>query len=137
MKQVNNFRLFKKIVRKYYKRNCVKRVDHFNGKRFVSYWEDRNWIGYRINEPEQLTDAVKKEIRLEVGDYVFDKIDLAEYLIVKPNIWFGHEDTTWHFRGFMITNRDAYAIVSDGGEDEYLYAIYKLIKAKTNINPNS
>lgn len=136
MRQIKDFRIFRKILRKYYKRHCVMRADRIKGKRFVSYWEKEDWLGYRIDNVEQLNDKIKREIRLAVGDYVFNKIDLVEYLIVKPNVWFEHDETAWSFCGFMLTNRDAYAIVSDGGEDEYLYSIHKLIKAKNNINPN-
>ena len=127
MKQVTNFRIFKKIVRKYYKRHCIKRADLFNGKRCISYWEKEDWIGYRITEPEQLTDAVKKEIKLEIGEEVFNSINFEHYLTVKPNIYFDNVDDVWKFRGFMITNRDGYVIVSDG-KNEYLHDIYKLSK---------
>ena len=137
MRQVNNFRIFKKIIRKYHKRHCVKRIDHFGGKRFISYWEKEDWIGYRIEKLEQLTDAVKKEILLEVGGYVLDAVDLEEYLVVKPNVWFDdNSDETLYFRGIMITNRDAYAILGEAfGKNEYLYPIHKLINCKNNINP--
>ena len=48
MKVAKTYKEFSKIKRKFYKRNAVKRIDHFNDKQFVSYWEKDDWIGYVI-----------------------------------------------------------------------------------------
>lgn len=48
MKVAKTYKEFSKIKRKFYKRNTVKRVDHFNGKRFVSYWEEKDGYVMRL-----------------------------------------------------------------------------------------
>ena len=140
MRQVKNFRIFNKIQRKYYKRHCIKRVDHFNGRRFVSYWEKDDWLGYRIDDSKQLTPEVCEAIRLMIGDDIYNKIDFTEFLNARPNFkvdddkLFDSDVIIFEFRGFMITNRDAYAILGDA--NEYLYPIYKLLKYENNLYPS-
>lgn len=137
MKLVKDFRLFKKILRKYYKRHCVKRIDHIRGKRFVSYWEKEDWLGYRIESVDQFTDKIKKEFRMMIGDEVYSAVDIKEYLIVHPRVWIEDEDKTFVVDGFMLTNRDAYAIIREANiPSEFLYPIYKLMTCKNNLYPS-
>lgn len=139
MKQVNDFRIFNKIVRKYYKRHTLRKVDIINGKPFVSHWEISDWVGFRIEDSKQLTPKVLKAFRLMVGPEVMDALkNLDEYVDVNPNVWFEGEEGGKYFQGLMLTNRDAYAIIKDDfiSEEEYLYPLYFLVNAKTNLYPN-
>lgn len=112
---------FLKIKRKYYKRHCVKRIDHFNGKRFVSYWEKEDWIGYVI--PSFLTytedKSMSTEVKLLIGQELYDStLDTVKDLY--NNIWGEHKfslDNEHLYQGFIIgiilTNQDAYYLVSN------------------------
>ena len=137
MKQVNDFRIFNKIVRKYYKRHTLRKVYTINGKPFVSHWEISDWVGFRIENVEQLTPKVRTAIRWMVGPEVMNALkNIDEYLVVHPNVLFDHEKITKVFKGFMLTNRDAYAIVRENEErnTEELYPLYFLVNAKTNLH---
>ena len=119
-----DYHKFLKIKRKYYKRHCVKRIDHFNGKRFVSYWEKKDWIGYII--PSYLSYTIDKsmikEIKLVIGDELYnDTLDIVKDIY--DNIWseyefsYKYKDNEQIYKGFVIgvilTNRDTYFLVSD------------------------
>ena len=106
-----DYRTFLKIKRKYYKRHCVKRIDHFNGKRFVSYWEKDDWIGYII--PSFLTYSTDKSISREVKSVIGSTL-------YYDNIWEEYKfslDNEHLYQGFVIgvilTNRDTYYLVSN------------------------
>lgn len=111
---------FLKIKRKYYKRHCVKRIDHFNGKRFVSYWEKDNWIGYII--PSFLTYSNDKSVSREIESVIGPTLYYGTLGIVKnmyDNIWEEYKfslDNEHLYQGFIIgvilTNRDAYYLIS-------------------------
>lgn len=145
MKIVDNFKLFKKIQRKFYKKHCVKRIDHINGKRFVSFWEESDWLGYRVNNSTQLNDEIYRYIRLMVGDECLNNLNLKELLGCgySPGIWLKKEGykTPHNFKGVMLTNRDAYAILEEYDEhgvltgQENLYPMWLLIENKNNIYP--
>ena len=48
MKFAKNYRQFNKILRKYYKKNMIKKTI-INGKKHISYFMNyKNWIGYMI-----------------------------------------------------------------------------------------
>lgn len=117
---------FLKIKRKYYKRHCVKRIDHFNGKRFVSYWEKEDWIGYVI--PSFLTYSNDKSTSREVKSVIGPTLYYDTLGIVKniyDNIWEKYKfyyinpvtnernEYTGYFIGIILTNRDAYFLASD------------------------
>ena len=115
---------FLKIKRKYYKRHCVKRVDHFNGKRFVSYWEKDDWIGYIILSYLSYTidKSMIKEIKSVIGDELYNNtLDIVKDIY--DNTWseyefsYKYKDNKQTYKGFVIgvilTNRDAYFLVSD------------------------
>lgn len=139
MKQVNNFRIFNKILRKYYKRHTIKHVDHIHGRRFVSYWEKEDWLGYRIEDSKQLTPEARKYMRLMAGEEVVKALkNIDEFIDGNPTIWFEDEDGGKYFEGVMLTNRDAYAIIKDDftSEEEYLYPLYFLVNSKNNLYPS-
>ena len=119
-----DYHKFLKIKRKYYKRHCVKRIDHFNGKRVVSYWEKKDWIGYII--PSYLSYTIDKsmikEIKSVIGNELYnDTLDIVKDIY--DNIWgeyefsYKYKDNEQTYKGFVIgvilTNRDAYFLVSD------------------------
>ena len=59
MKISKTFKEFCKIKRKFYKKNTIKRVDHINGKRFVSYWEkDTNNVKHYVVKDYSLSNYV-------------------------------------------------------------------------------
>jgi len=137
MKIVDNYRIFKKIIRKFNNRHCVKRVDYFNGRRFVSYWEKENWLGYRVDSLDKLTPQVIRYIRFMVGEDVMDAFDIAENIKEKPNYLADMNDLgdmEYRFDGIMLTNRDAYAILKIDDykykKYDYLYPIFKLLGKK-------
>ena len=76
MKIVDNYRIFKKIIRKFNNRHCVKHVDYFNGRRFVSYWEKEDWLGYRVDSLDKLTPQVMKYIHFMIGEEMMDEFDI-------------------------------------------------------------
>lgn len=117
---------FLKIKRKYYKRHCIKRIDHFNGKRFVSYWEKEDWIGYVIPSYLQhtLDKSIIKEVKCVIGSELYDStLDTVKDLY--NNIWGKYKfyyvnpvnnkrsEYIKYFIGVILTNRDAYYLVSD------------------------
>lgn len=116
-----DYHKFLKIKRKYYKRHCVKRIDYFNGKRFVSYWEKDNWVGYVI--PSFLTYSTDKSISREVKSVIgstlyYDTLDIVKNIY--DNIWEEYKfslDNEHLYQGFVIgvilTNRDTYYLVSN------------------------
>ena len=120
-----DFYKFFKIKRKYYKRHCVRRVNNINGKRFVSYWEKEDWIGYIISS--YLTYSSDEFERQEVRSLIGSELYEATLNTVKElynNIWgqykfsFNYkneEKNTYigYFIGVILTNRDAYFLASD------------------------
>lgn len=142
MRIVDNFKLFKKIQRKFYKKHCVKRIDHINGKRFVSFWEESDWLGYRVNNEAQLNSEIYHYIRLMVGDECLNNIKIKELLGCgyRSGIRLKKEEykTPHKFNGVMLTNRDAYAILEEYDEhgaltgQENLYPMWLLIENKTD-----
>ena len=119
-----DYHRFLKIKRKYYKRHCVKRVNHIYGKRFVSYWEKEDWIGYIITSYLSYTmdKSMIKEIKSVIGDELYnDTLDIVKDIY--DNIWaeykfsYKYKDNEQIYKGFVIgvilTNRDAYFLVSD------------------------
>lgn len=117
---------FLKIKRKYYKRHCVKRIDHFNCKRFVSYWEKEDWIGYVIPSylSYTLDKSIVKEVKWVISSELYDStLDAVKDLY--DNIWKQYKfyydnpitnernEYTGYFIGVILTNRDAYFLASD------------------------
>jgi hypothetical protein len=120
------YHTFLKIKRKYYKRHCIKRIDHFNGKRFVSYWEKEDWIGYVIQSylTYSLDESMSKEVKLLIGEDLYnDSLDKVKDLY--DNIWKQYKfyydnpvtnernEYIGYFIGVILTNRDAYFLASD------------------------
>lgn len=120
-----DYHKFLKIKRKYYKRHCVKRIDHFNGKRFVSYWEKDDWIGYIV--PSFLaysTDkSISKEIKLLIGEddynetlervkFLYDVSFSEKLKFHVKNYRNITREINGYFAGVIITNRDAYYLVN-------------------------
>jgi len=118
-----DYHKFLKIKRKYYKKHCVKRIDHFNGKRFVSYWEKDDWIGYCVPSylSYSLDESMSKEVKLLIGEDLYnDSLDKVKELY--DNIWgeykfsfnYQNEEQSYngYFAGVIITNRDAYYLVN-------------------------
>ena len=141
MKIVDNYRIFKKIIRKFNNRHCVKHVDYFNGRRFVSYWEKEDWLGYRVDSLDKLTPQVMKYIRFMIGEEMMEAFDVAENIKEKPNYLVHEEageldlgDMEYRFDGIMLTNRDAYAILKIDDykykKYDYLYPIFRLLGKK-------
>lgn len=121
-----DYHKFLKIKRKYYKRHCVKRVDHIHGKRFVSYWEREDWIGYIITSylSYTLDKSIIREVKLVISSELYDStLDTVKDLY--NNIWKQYKfyytnpvtneknEYTGYFIGVILTNRDAYFLVSD------------------------
>ena len=125
MKVAKTYREFSKIKRKFYNRKTVKRIDHFNGRRFVSYWEKDDWVGYVI--PSFLiysTDKrISKEIKLLIGEddynetltrvkFLYD-VGFSEKLKFHvKNYQNNIIERNGYFAGVIITNRDAYYLVN-------------------------
>ena len=119
-----DYHKFLKIKRKYYKRHCVKRVDHIYGKRFVSYWEKEDWIGYIVPSfyTYSLDKSVSKEIKYLIGPDLYNN-RLEAVKLLYNEIWkefrsyYNYKDNNYveygYFLGVIITNRDAYFLVSN------------------------
>jgi hypothetical protein len=125
MKIAQTYKDFSKIKRKYYKRNTIKRIDHFDGKRFVSYWEKDDWIGYTI--PSFLTystnKSISKEIKLLIGEedynetlervkFLYDVSFSEKLRFHVKNYQNNIIERNGYFAGVIITNRDAYYLVN-------------------------
>ena len=121
---IYDYHKFLKIKRKYYKRHCIKRVDHINDKRFVSYWEKDDWIGYCVPSyiSYSLDESMSKEVKLLIGEDLYnDSLDKVKELY--DNIWreykfyFNYQNEEQSYKGYfisvIITNRDVYFLVSD------------------------
>lgn len=142
---------FLKIKRKYYKRHCIKRIDHFNGKQFVSYWEKDDWIGYIV--PSFLaysTDKrISKEIKLLIGEDDYNEtLERVKFLY---NTGFSEKikfhvknyqnitrEINGYFAGVIITNRDSYYLVSTEkySKDMKEYALIPMFWHVEKINEN-
>jgi len=125
MRIIDSFREFHKIVRKYFKRHCVKRVDYFSTGRCVSYWEKEDWIGIAITKPEQLEDiGIVRSVELMVDPMVRAEFihDFRKYL-KEPHQLFDEGGIVYNLLGLMLTNRDVYYLVEKDGQ-QYLRPIY-------------
>lgn len=54
MKQFKDFKLFKKVIRKYWKKYAVKTHFYSNGKKYTTYWTNNSWCYFLINDPNLL-----------------------------------------------------------------------------------
>ena len=83
MKVAKTYKEFSKIKRKFYRRNAIKRVDHFNGKRFVSYWEEKDWLFYVVNSfDEYISSNISKYVKDVIGDDP-NLIKVGQKLVIK------------------------------------------------------
>ena len=141
MKIAQTYKDFSKIKRKYYKRNTIKRIDHFDGKRFVSYWEKDDWIGYII--PSFLTystnKSISKEIKLLIGEEDYNEtLERVKFLY---DVSFS-EKLRFHVNGYsagvIITNRDSYYLVNTEkySKDMKDYALIPMFWHAEKINEN-
>ena len=127
MKVIDSFKEFHKIVRKYFKKHCVKRVDYFSTGRCVSYWEKEDWIGIAITKSEQLEDiGIIKSIENHIdpnpmvcAEFIHD---VRKYLI-EPYQLLDDGGIVYNLLGLMLTNRDVYYLVEKDGQ-QYLRPIY-------------
>ena len=126
MKIAKTYKDFCKINRKYYKKNMVKRVDHINNKRFVSYWEYKDWVGYIVKSfDEYITKKIYAYVKSVVGpDICLETRDKVLYL-------YNNTDKTIEYKlkglteggkfiGIILTNRDAYYAVNDNGQHKLI-----------------
>ena len=144
-----DYHKFLKIKRKYYKRHCVKRIDHFNGKQFVSYWEKDDWIGYIV--PSFLTystdKSISKEIKLLIGEDDYNKtlrrvkflyeVGFSEKLkFYVKNYRNNIIEINGYFSGVIITNRDVYYLVNTEkySKDKKDYALIPMFWLVEKIN---
>ena len=120
MKIAETYRDFLKIKRKFYKRNTIKRIDHINGKRFVSYWEHKDWVGFVINNQDKINKATISYIELMVGEEWYNEIE-NDVIFLLNNIgldisvkWYDTEKTiNGKFGGIVLTNMDVYYLIDD------------------------
>lgn len=131
MKIANTYREFLKIKRKFYKRNMIKRINHINGRRFVSYWEYKDWVAFIITGSNTLNNSINSYLRLMIGDEWYNKIkDDIEFLLnnIGSNIsvtWRKIEKTvTGKFEGIVLTNMDAYYLI-DGNLVSLYFSLEK------------
>ena len=146
MKIAKDFRAFSKIKRKYYKRHTEKRVDHFDGRRFTSYWEKDDWVGYVVKTYEELLrpqiyDYVKwmvspeiLKVRLKQIEYLYNTTEPVTFTTYGNNTdkdWY-HEHTGI-FKGIIVTNRDAYYLLEnlDTKENKLIPIFWNQDKTKT------
>lgn len=151
MKIAQTYKDFSKIKRKYYKRNTIKRIDHFDGKRFVSYWEKDDWIGYII--PSFLTystnKSISKEIKLLIGEedynetlervkFLYDVSFSEKLRFHVKNYQNITREINGYFAGVIITNRDAYYLVNTEkySKDMKDYALIPMFWHAEKINEN-
>lgn len=115
MKIAKSYREFIKINRKYNKKNTIKRIDHINGRRFVSYWEYKDWIGFIVNNLDILDDNIISYTRLMIGEDLYNnKLDEIKFLLSNIGIEvMVKENLIGKFRGLILTNRDVYYLVED------------------------
>ena len=130
MKVAKTYKEFSKIKRKFYKRNAIKRIDHFNGKRFVSYWEEKDWLCYVVNSfDEYISSNISKYVKDVIGDELYDNI------LKNVKSLYDNKDKIFHFRHsyngntneihgsfyhVILTNRDAYFAINSKKDFEYI-----------------
>ena len=127
MKIVDNFRIFKKIIRKFYKKNTIKHIVHTNGKCFVSYFEHKDWLYFIVDNIEQLNKEITKYIILMIGKELYEtKYEEICYLLKNKgiNIQF-KEGVSGSFNGLILTNRDTYYLI-----DQMLVPMFYTIEKK-------
>ena len=120
MKLAKTYKYFCKIKRKYNKRNTIKRIGHIHGKRFTSYWEYKDWVGYIIDNIDKLDKYTISYIQLMIGNEWYNHIkeDIAFLLnntgLVISVKWSKNDKTIKGvFGGIVLTNRDAYYLIDD------------------------
>lgn len=127
MKIVNNFRVFKKIIRKFYKKNSIRCIDHIRGKRFVSYWEYKDWLGFLVDNKEQINKEITDYIIFMIGDELYESKHNEIYSLLENKgikVRF-KEGISGIFNGLMLTNRDAYFLI-----DQILVPIFYTVEKK-------
>lgn len=123
MRIVDDFRIFNKILRKYRKKHCIKRIDRFsNGKKYTSYWEKEDWLGYIVTSP----DAIYS--KGSIGEYFVDMVGPVLYSHSKKEIYqlykegnevtlintHNNDEVTGKFLGVILTNMDSFYLIEDG-----------------------
>lgn len=120
MKLTKTYKAFCKIKRKYNKRNTIKRIDHIHGKRFTSYWEYKDWVGYVIDNIDKLNKYTISYIRLMIGNEWYNNI--KEDIVFLLNNTGSVISVKWSkndkaikgvFGGIVLTNRDAYYLIDN------------------------
>ena len=138
MKIAKTFKEFCKIKRKFYKKNTIKRVDHINGKRFVSYWEKDDWIGYKVKSfDEYMTPSISKYVNDVNGLELYeDTKNIVEYLynnmdkvVAYQHRYYDNMVEKGKFIGIILTNRDSYFAIDDNGQHK-LVSMYWVVKIK-------
>lgn len=136
IKIAKTYREFNKIKRKYNKRHTIKRVDHFNGRRFTSYWEKDDWLGYIIKSYEELKQPnIYNEVKWMVDPDLFNaKLKEIEHLYKTTEPVTICDNGTGYFRGIMLTNRDAYYLLEDNETKENKLVPFFWDQGKANIS---
>ena len=125
MKIAKDFRTFNKIKRKYYKRHDTIYVVHINGKKFTSYWEKDDWLGYVVKTyDEYKQDRILDYVYWMVGPTTFEEIakQTEELYNTTNTVTFKSKDEeyTGYFRGVLLTNRDTCYLLEDASTKESL-----------------
>ena len=113
MRQFTNFKLFKKVIRKYWKQHARKSYFFHKGKRYISYWTDKIWCYFLVKDPGLLDKP-------EFIQFFKNEMTLESYLAEKEN-WkklLGQEivATSYHNKqksygildSFVFTNNGVY-----------------------------
>lgn len=130
MKVAKTYKEFSKIKRKFYKRNTVKRTDHFNGKRCVSYWEEKDWVCYAVNSfDEYISKNISKYIKNVIGSELYNSVlENVKYLYDNKDKSFlfqysyngNNNETYGSFCHIILTNRDAYFAIHRKNDYAYM-----------------
>ena len=116
MKIAKSYREFTKINRKYSKRNMIKRIDHINGRRFVSYWEYKDWVGFIVDSIDKFNENIISYTKDMIGSELYDyKIDGIKFLLLNIGIdvTIKKNNVSGKFMGLILTNRDVYYLIDN------------------------
>lgn len=133
MKEIKDFRLFNKVVRKYWKRHAKKRSWIYEGKKRY-FWEVwRAWCYYLSKDPEEWkTSIAHKYLSYEMEDERIPKfIEKSKSLLGKEiKVINGHGEvlvSSGIFYGLVFTNSGTLYAIMENKEIKTFYLSVELL----------
>lgn len=131
MKQLNSYRLFKKVVRKYYKRHDTRVTNIIKGKRVTSYWNCWNlWCYYLLKEEDYDNPLIRREFEWDMPqEEVTSYIENIKSLIGKNVYAYNITDKCVGFgilKGVALVNFGIMLVIETNNINEFYFSTIKL-----------